>query len=465
MKRSIAALLLGLLALLGFGCGASGGSSADPNVVERVSLVSDAVNNATSEGSVVLLTAHVKSGTGEAIKDDTVVTFSSDNGILSATKAKTVKGKATITITSSVYTTATITANVAGKSSSATVFFDDRPFPATVSLDKTPSQSYLGRDVTITVTIKNAAGDAVADGTAVTFGSTGGTLSATSATSIGGRASVTLVSPVAGTFTVSCSVTTAKGTISVTDDIAFGLPPFNLIAHRGYGAEAPENTVAAFNKALALGATALECDLQVSADGGVVIIHDFTVDRTTNGTGAVTGLTAPALRTLDAGTKFNSSYAGEKIPLLSELIEVARSNPGIRIMPEIKGYRTTADIALMVRPIIDAGLESRTTFQSFHWSDFTQVRKISPTVRLAYLCGSLADFDSAITLAHADGNADIFIDYHVVLSNPEIVRRATAAGVELTVWTVDTWATVQNLQASGVFSVMSNWGPTNLLLK
>ena len=107
-----------------------------------------------------------------------------------------------------------------------------------------------------------------------------------------------------------------------------------MVAHRGASAEAPENTLAAFRLALQQGAPAVECDVHLSADGCPVVIHDETVDRTTNGKGAVVGLTRAALRGLDAGSWRGPRFAGEPIPTLEEALELCAGRA--RLFIEIK---------------------------------------------------------------------------------------------------------------------------------
>src|SRR5260370_25117768 len=94
-----------------------------------------------------------------------------------------------------------------------------------------------------------------------------------------------------------------------------------VIAHRGASGHAPENTMAAFRKAVAMGATFIETDLQLSRAAHFVAIHDATVNRTTNGQGAVHDMTLAELRRLDAGSWFGSEFAGESIPTLEEILE------------------------------------------------------------------------------------------------------------------------------------------------
>src|SRR5437762_13057428 len=98
-----------------------------------------------------------------------------------------------------------------------------------------------------------------------------------------------------------------------------------VIAHRGASGNAPENTMAAFKKAVALGANFIETDLQLSRDARFVAIHDATVNRTTNGQGTVHDMTLTELRRLDAGSWFGSEFAGERIPTLEE-IQIGRAS-------------------------------------------------------------------------------------------------------------------------------------------
>ncbi len=96
-----------------------------------------------------------------------------------------------------------------------------------------------------------------------------------------------------------------------------------VIAHRGDKTYAPENTLAAFKLAVEKGADALEFDAKLTADGQVIVIHDRTVNRTTNGTGKLSNFTLAALRELDAGVGFSEKFRGEGIPTLDEVFEIS----------------------------------------------------------------------------------------------------------------------------------------------
>src|SRR5437667_458759 len=99
-----------------------------------------------------------------------------------------------------------------------------------------------------------------------------------------------------------------------------------VIAHRGASGNAPENTMAAFKKAVALRANFIETDLQLSRDARLVAIHDATVNRTTNGQGTVHDMTLTELRRLDAGSWFGSEFAGERIPTLDEILAFSKKH-------------------------------------------------------------------------------------------------------------------------------------------
>ena len=109
-----------------------------------------------------------------------------------------------------------------------------------------------------------------------------------------------------------------------------------IFAHRGASAYAPENTIASFELAVVQQADAVELDVKLSADGQVIVIHDSTVDRTTNGHGKVQDMTLAELKTLDAGARFSSQYTGEKIPTLDEVFEAVGKRIFINI--ELKNY-------------------------------------------------------------------------------------------------------------------------------
>lgn len=221
-----------------------------------------------------------------------------------------------------------------------------------------------------------------------------------------------------------------------------------IVAHRGYSGIAPENTAAAFIAAGVHHADAIEYDIQISRDGVPVIIHDYTVDRTTNGKGKVKEKTFTELEQLHAGK-------GQKIPTLQDVLSIAKRY-NLYMYPEIKGYVQEDDIDKMVQQVIDAGFEKKATMVSFHPNDLKRVRQLSKTLKIGYLVSSKAQFQASLQEAKEQGNAIISSNYKVILANPELVKQARNADVGVAVWTVDSPEIVSQLQKLGIHKVLTN---------
>ncbi len=109
-----------------------------------------------------------------------------------------------------------------------------------------------------------------------------------------------------------------------------------VLGHRGAKGLAPENTIASMKEAIKYNVDLIEIDVQLSKDGKVIVMHDATVDRTTDGTGYVKDLTSSEIKKLDAGVKFNPKFKNEKVPFLEEVIEFLKNYPNVRLNIEIK---------------------------------------------------------------------------------------------------------------------------------
>lgn len=159
-----------------------------------------------------------------------------------------------------------------------------------------------------------------------------------------------------------------------------------IFAHRGSSAHAPENTLAAFELAVAQGTPAIELDTKLSADGQVVVFHDATVERTTNGRGYVSKLTLSALRELDAGSFFSEKFKGEKIPTLEEVLETIGKRVFISI--EFSNYYTFPHDGLADKVcglVKRFGLQDNILFSSFLPSNLKRTRELLPEVPRALL--------------------------------------------------------------------------------
>jgi len=145
-----------------------------------------------------------------------------------------------------------------------------------------------------------------------------------------------------------------------------------VAAHRGWRSRYPENTLEAFRAALALGVDQIETDIRITKDGELVLIHDETVDRTTNGSGRVSEMTFAELRALDAGIKKDECFAGANVPTLTELMELVKEHPTMTLDLELKEYPTEGREAIAyevcdrVLAIVDRyGFTDRVVINSF----------------------------------------------------------------------------------------------------
>ena len=164
------------------------------------------------------------------------------------------------------------------------------------------------------------------------------------------------------------------------------LPQPVIFAHRGASAHAPENTLAAFEMALAENADGIELDVKLSADGHVVVIHDMTVDRTTGAHGRVRDLSLADLRALGAGSFFSENFQREKIPTLEEVFEAVGKRTFINV--ELTNYNSPRDhlVESVCTLVKKFGLQEHVMFSSFFALNLSKARSILPEVP----CGLLA---------------------------------------------------------------------------
>ncbi len=209
-----------------------------------------------------------------------------------------------------------------------------------------------------------------------------------------------------------------------------------LFAHRGSSAHAPENTLAAFELAVRQGADAIELDAKLTADGQVVVIHDQTVDRTTDGSGKVSDLTLAELRALDAGSHFDVSFRGEPIPTLEEVFQAV--GPVLYINVELTNYASPTDplpdkVAELVRKY---QLEDRVLFSSFNPLALFRIQKLLPDSPAGLLAlpgrgGAWARSWLGRLVPHQSlhpEQGDV---------TPALIRRVHRSGRKIFVWTVN----------------------------
>jgi glycerophosphoryl diester phosphodiesterase len=250
------------------------------------------------------------------------------------------------------------------------------------------------------------------------------------------------------------------GLPSLTPSAVFGLlaltvlggcsNPESLIvtAHRGASYVAPENTMAAMVAAVEAGSDYAELDVGLTGDGEVVLMHDRTIDRTTDGTGDLGDLTLEELKGLEAGSWFGEEFAGEPIPTLREVIRFAKGKMKLNV--EIKNSADEPAIAGAVVEIIRSeGFVDECMVTSFSRMTIEEVKRIAPEIRTGFIFGE----------EYPD---DVFEgDWEVLSSNHEVVDSAFVAlakesGKSLYVWTVDDRELMARLMELGVDGIITN---------
>jgi glycerophosphoryl diester phosphodiesterase len=234
-------------------------------------------------------------------------------------------------------------------------------------------------------------------------------------------------------------------------------------AHRGASHNAPQNTLAAFSLALEMEADGVELDVQVSRDGEAVVIHDFTVDATTNGQGPVKDKTLAELKELDAGSWFDAPsinsghcrFAGEHIPTLQEVIVEVGQQLLLNIELKVTGFGDEGLVVEVVRLIEDHNLVHRAIVSSFNPLALRRVKRLNP-----HICsGLLYYFDLPVHLIRtpflllADPDA---LHPEKRLVTPKYMTWAKERGYRVNAWTVDEPAEMERLIALGVDGIITN---------
>lgn len=210
-----------------------------------------------------------------------------------------------------------------------------------------------------------------------------------------------------------------------------------VIAHRGFIPSFPQNTMLAFSSAIRRGADSLECDVQVTSDGVCVVYHDDTLDTLTDGSGAVASNSLSSVQSAVIDEVAGTYLAGVRIPRFSELLRYCKG-AGLRLYPEIKKYRTQADISLMIADVVAAGMEDQVFFASFSLSDVQYFRTLNTDISVGLLGSSnvAATYEPLIDTLALLGNTTILWNYAAILTAPALVDYAKVRGVDVISWTV-----------------------------
>jgi len=239
--------------------------------------------------------------------------------------------------------------------------------------------------------------------------------------------------------------------------------PLNL-GHRGASGSAPENTLAAFVLARELGADGIELDVQFSQDQRLIIIHDDTLDRTTDGHGRADAFTLAELKTLDAGCWFNTKFADERIPTLQEVFDLFKPDltgaergnlSGLNRTPfllnvEIKSDGDTRLADAVVGCVQRNDMGKQVILSSFDQAMLRRVRQFAPELPIGFL------YSKPDELQALDFAADA-LHPHWKLINEEFVQQAHARDQQVNVWTVNETDDLRSIVALGVDAIITNY--------
>ena len=239
---------------------------------------------------------------------------------------------------------------------------------------------------------------------------------------------------------------------------------FILIAHRGASGYAPENTLPALSKAIELGANYLEIDVHQCKDGHIVAIHDFDVERTTNGSGSVKDLTIDEIKKLDAGLWFDPNFAETKIPTLQEVIDAIGAN--VKLVVEVKGgseeYPGIEESIVSI--VKQKKVESQVIFKSFSIDVLERFKSLAPDIPRLYVF-VLHFSDLNLTLDKWIDFTDIYdnpakVQYfqaHRWFINKSLIEKAHANKIKIIAWNVNSVDDIESMLQLGVDGIETDY--------
>lgn len=234
-----------------------------------------------------------------------------------------------------------------------------------------------------------------------------------------------------------------------------------IIAHRGAAAIAPENTLAALRISFSRGIDFVEVDLHLTSDGVPVLMHDATLDRTTNGHGKVAKHTLAEIKALDAGGWFGPAYAGEPVPTLGEFLDVLRPTTS-RALVELKGHWKDEQVLAAVAQLRERHLVNRVAFESFDLGNLERLSRLAPEFARVMLTPEWDE--QTLDLAIRLGVSAVGARYTVFANDFDLIVRARALGIGTMVYTLNlpqTWEAARHFDIDLVITdnpvALENW--------
>ena len=226
-----------------------------------------------------------------------------------------------------------------------------------------------------------------------------------------------------------------------------------IVAHRGASGYAPENTFAAFERAVALGAGFIETDIRLTRDARFVAMHDEMLDRTTNGRGEVQDHTLAELRELDTGHWFDREFNGQRIPTLDEILEFGKRHDVVFYL-EVKYDTAMGMHHALVAELRRAESAARTIVISFDPGMLASLRELDASIMTGLLVDRGVAAETAVNKAVDAGARQLCPHYSV--ATPELVEQAHAAGLQVVAWTVNELSDMRRVIAAGVDGIMTD---------
>ena len=220
-------------------------------------------------------------------------------------------------------------------------------------------------------------------------------------------------------------------------------PYIHSINHRGYNTVAPENTLSAFKLSKKKGFDYVETDISFTSDNIPVLLHDSTIDRTSNGSGNISEMTFEQVRTYDFGSWKNSVYAGEKIPSFEEFCKLCKQI-GLKPYVELKTAPTNEQLTTLVNNAKRYGILNDITWISFVSSALEKVLTSLPKARVGIITSGLTQTTIDWVKSKKTDANDVFIDENISSLSSDNVQLCIADNIPLEVWTVNTSAAIQN---------------------
>ena len=218
------------------------------------------------------------------------------------------------------------------------------------------------------------------------------------------------------------------------------------IGHRGAKGYEPENTLVSFEKALQMGADGIELDVHLSVDGNLIVIHDETIDRTTNGKGFVNQLTVQELKSF----RINDSY---EIPTLEEVLDLVNKRCFVNI--ELKNQDTSEKVVQLIEHYISDKNWNYAHFvvSSFDWNALQQVRFLNDEIRIGVLTET--DLDLAISFARFMKAEALYPDFQLLTN--EYTAKIQEKGIQVFPWTVNKIEDIQRIKSFHVNGIITDF--------